>query len=108
MEDTEVIDSPTIEAEAEELYQDARLYATGELTKYAVQMLEYYSDQMGKAAALGMVIESLSESLGNMISLVSENSQTSVIESANQVIHQGILSQSELVAEMAYGQVGHC
>lgn len=86
---------------------EARTYATSELTRYSVEMLEYYSELMGKAQALGVVIEALSESLGNMISLVQDQNQPEVLDGVNLVIQQGIVNQSKLVAEMAYGQVGH-
>lgn len=89
------------------LADDARTYATSELTRYSVEMLEYYSEAMGKSTALGIVIEALSESLGNMISLVKDQNQPEVLDGVNLVIQQGITNQSKLVAEMAYGQVGH-
>jgi hypothetical protein len=88
-------------------YFTARAYASGEITRYSVAMLEFYSDKMPRNEALGLLIESLSVSLGNLISLVKEDHQEETIESANQVIQIGLLAQSELIATMAYGQVGH-
>ena len=85
----------------------AREYATQELTKYSVEMFEYYTQHLSKNEALGVVIEALSESLGNMISLVSDSNQTEVLDTANLVIQQGILNQCKRVAELSYGQVGH-
>jgi hypothetical protein len=86
---------------------EAREYATHELTKYSVEMFEYYTTHLGKSEALGIVIEALSESLGNMISLVSDHNQSEVLDTANLVIQQGILNQCKMVAEITYGQVGH-
>jgi len=80
---------------------------TGELTKLSVALFEHYSDSMGKNTALGLMIESLSETLGNMISLVADEEQQTVIDSANLVIQQGLTSQQENIALLAYGQVGH-
>ena len=88
-------------------YFEARTYASGEITQYAVDMLEYYSDKMPRNEALGMIIEALSVSLGNLISLVKEDHQSEVIDGANQVIQMVILAQTELIASMAYGQIGH-
>jgi translation initiation factor RLI1 len=85
----------------------AREYATQELTKYSVEMFEYYTRHLSKSEALGVVIEALSESLGNMISLVSDSNQLEVLDTANLVIQQGILNQCKRVAELSYGQVGH-
>lgn len=87
---------------------ETRKFIAGELTKYAVDTLEYYSKRMPKNKALGITIEALSETLGNIISLVKEDNQLEVIESANLVIQQGLLTQTELVATLAYGQIGHC
>jgi hypothetical protein len=85
----------------------ARDYVCGEITRYAVEILEYYSKKLGKNDALGMTIECFSECLGNLVSLVHEDNQSEVLESSQQVIHQGLINQQELIAEMAYGQVGH-
>lgn len=85
----------------------AKDYATNELTNYCVDMLEYYSDSLGRSQALGVVIEALSESLGNMISLVKEGHQDQVISDVHAVINQGMINQTKLVAEMQYGAVGH-
>jgi hypothetical protein len=84
-----------------------RVRVTGELTKLSVALFEHYSDSLGKNQALGMLIESLSETLGNMISLVSDDNQQEVIDSAHLVILQGLASQQESIARIAYGQVGH-
>lgn len=92
----------------EQTYLEVRQGATHELTTYSVEMLDYYTETMGKNAALGLCIEALSETLGNMISLVKDDNQAEVLDTANQVIQQGLLSQQELIAEMVYGQVGHC
>ena len=83
------------------------LLASGVLTKQAIDFFERYSQTIGKNEALGIVIEALSSSLGNMISLVSDTHQQDVIETANQVIRQGLLDQTETIAEMAYGFIGH-
>lgn len=91
----------------DQTYLEVRQGATHELTTYSVEMLDYYTESMGKNAALGLCIEALSETLGNMISLVKDDNQAEVLETANQVIQQGLLSQQELIAEMVYGQVGH-
>ena len=84
-----------------------RQRVTGELTKLSVALFEHYSESMDKNTALGMMIESLSETLGNMISLVADEEQQTVIDSANLVIQQGLTSQQENIALLAYGQVGH-
>ena len=84
-----------------------RQRVTGELTKLSVALFEHYSETMGKNEALGMLIESLSETLGNMISLVADDYQQEVISSANLVILQGLTSQTECIALLEYGQVGH-
>lgn len=85
----------------------AKDYAANELTNYCVEMLEYYSNHMGRNVALGIVIEALSESLGNMISLVKDGHQEQVLDDVNLVIQQGMINQSKLVAQMQYGAVGH-
>jgi len=85
----------------------ARMHVTGELTKYSVEILEFYSESLGKNVALGMIIESLSETLGNVISLVKEEHQQEVIESAGLVIQQGLVAQQKMIDELTYGQVGH-
>jgi hypothetical protein len=85
----------------------ARDYVVGEITRYSVDILEFYSDKLGKSEALAITIESLSEALGSMISLVKEEYQQEVVSSAGEVIQQGLISQQKLIAEMAYGMVGH-
>ena len=88
-------------------HEELTLLASGVLTKQAIDFFERYSQTIGKNEALGSVIEALSSSLGNMISLVSDTHQQDVIETANQVIQQGLLDQTETIAEMAYGFIGH-
>lgn len=85
----------------------ARAYVCQEITRYSVEILEYYSNKFGKNQALGLTIESVSESLGNLISLVTEDHQAEVLHTSQQVVAQGIINQQELIAELAYGQVGH-
>ena len=94
------------EQDPDAAYALARQQATGEITKYAVEFLEYHSQTIGKNLALGIAIEAVSESLGNLISLVKDIHQSEVIDSAHQVMLQGILSQQKIIAEIAYGQVG--
>jgi flagellar biosynthesis/type III secretory pathway protein FliH len=98
-----------VESNDEEIYHrdQAREYITSELTRYSVEILEFYNDKIGKNESLAITIESLSETLGNLISLVKEEYQQEVMDSANQVIHQGLISQQEIIAQMAYGQLGH-
>jgi hypothetical protein len=84
-----------------------RQRVTGELTKLSVALFEHYSESMGKNEALGLLIESLSETLGNMISLVSDTHQEEVIESATLVIYRGLCSQQESIALLEYGVIGH-
>lgn len=85
----------------------ARQYVTGELTRVSIQILEFYTKNLGRNEALAITIESVSETLGNLISLVKEEYQQEVVDSSSLVILQGLLSQQELIAELAYGQVGH-
>lgn len=87
--------------------ETARQYVTGELTRVSIQILEFYTKNLGRNEALAVTIESVSETLGNLISLVKEEHQQEVVDSASVVIQQGLLSQQELIAELAYGQVGH-
>ena len=104
-----------IQDDVEELYDlestndrnQAREYVTAELTRYSVDILEFYKDKIGRNESLAITIESLSETLGNLISLVKEEYQQEVMDSANQVMQQGLISQQELIAQMAYGQLGH-
>lgn len=102
----EVIESEIDEAD-EQTYLEVRQGATHELTTYSVEMFDYYTKTMGKNAALGLCIEALSETLGNMISLVKDDNQAEVLDTANLVIQQGLLSQQEVIAALVYGQVGH-
>lgn len=83
------------------------MHATGLFTKQSVELYEKYSAILGKNDALGLVIEALSTSLGNVISLVGEEHQQEVIESVNEVIQQGLVDQMEMIAELAYGSIGH-
>lgn len=78
----------------------------GSITQHALEFLESYGAQAGNNLALAVVIESLSESLGNLISLVAEAHQSEVIVTANQVILQGIVSQHKMLAHVMYGHVG--
>lgn len=94
------------EKDPEEIYALARQHAAGEITKYAVDLMEYYSENLGNNIALGLAIESISETLGNLISLVKEDHQNEVIDTARQVMMQGIISQQKMIAEITYGQVG--
>jgi hypothetical protein len=86
---------------------DHRLIAASEFTKMAVEFLAAFEPDLGKNQSLGVIIEALSETLGNVISLVKDDHQQEVIDTANLVIQQGILSQHELIAEISYGQIGH-
>lgn len=85
----------------------ARDYVCGELTRYAVEIIEFYSNKMGKNDALALTIECVSESLGNLISLVHESHQPEVLQASQEVIYQGLINQQELIAQITYGQVGH-
>ena len=103
-----MIDHTHTNSDQDELDGDtARMHVTGELTKYSVEILEFYSESLGKNVALGMIIESLSETLGNVISLVKEEHQQEVIVSAGLVIQQGLVAQQKMIDELTYGQVGH-
>jgi hypothetical protein len=86
---------------------DPRAVATQQLTQFSVELFEEFTQLTDKNNALGFVIEALSETLGNMISLVKEDYQQEVIATANEVIQQGLMAQQELIAAMNYGQVGH-
>lgn len=96
-----------IDSDDQEERDQARQYVCSEITRYAVEILEFYSKSLGKNEALGLTIESLSESLGNLISLVHENNQSEVLEASQCVIHQGMINQAEMIATICYGQVGH-
>jgi hypothetical protein len=108
------LDSDSIQddVDGEDLYKSeersqARDYVCGEITRYAVDIMEFYSNKMGKNEALALTIECLSESLGNLISLVHESHQPEVLSASQDVIHQGLINQQELIAQITYGQVGH-
>lgn len=85
----------------------ARTYVCAEITRYAVEILEFYNNKMGKNESLALTIESVSESLGNLISLVHEDYHEEVLSSSMEVIREGISNQQEMIAELTYGQVGH-
>ena len=87
--------------------EQARTYVCGEITRYAVEILEFYNTKLGKNESLALTIESVSESLGNLISLVHEDHLEEVLSSSLEVIREGISNQQEVIAELAYGQVGH-
>lgn len=84
-----------------------RTYVCTEITRYAVEILDYYTDRMSKNDSLALTIECLSECLGNLISLVHEDHQEEVILDSMNIIEQSTSLQQELIAEMAYGQIGH-
>jgi hypothetical protein len=86
---------------------DVKHQLTGSITQQSLDFLESYSHQAGNNLALAIIIESLSEALGNMISLVEESHQSETINCANQVILQGIVSQHKIVAHLVYGYVGN-
>jgi uncharacterized protein (UPF0333 family) len=102
---TEELD--TIDLQTPEGRDFALNQSTAAVTQMAVALFQYYCGKMEKNDALGLAIEVFSESLGNLISLVGENYQQEVLSSATTVIQRGILSQQEVIAEMAYGQIGH-
>ena len=85
----------------------AKQYVCAEITRYSVEILDYYSKKMSKSDALGLTIESLSESLGNLISVVPNDEQPDVLETSQKIIHQGLVNQHELIAQITYGCVGH-
>ena len=80
---------------------------TGEITTNSIETFELLCKTFDRNESLGIIIEALSKSLGNMISLVKEDHQQDVIETANELIQQGLVDQQEVIAEMAYGFVGH-
>jgi hypothetical protein len=102
-----ILESEEIDSDPQTDLDYERQRVTGELTKLSVALFEHYSSTMGKNDALGMLIESLSETLGNMISLVADDHQQEVIDGAHLVILQGLISQQESIALLAYGQVGN-
>ena len=57
---------------------DPRKESTGQLTHFSVELFEELCKVTDKNDALGIVIEALSETLGNMISLVKEDFQQEV------------------------------
>lgn len=101
------VEDDDLDLQDQEERAQAREYVCGEITRYAVEILDYYSKKLGKNDALGITIESLSESLGNLISLVHEDHQAEVLADSQQVVHQGLLNQQELIAALRYDQVGH-
>lgn len=94
-------------AELAQERSQARTYVCAEITRYAVEILEFYNSKLGKNESLALTIESVSESLGNLISLVHEDHLEEVLSSSLEVIREGISNQQEVIAELAYGQVGH-
>ena len=84
-----------------------RRLIAGEFTASALTSFEVLCKTYDKNESLSAVIEGLSSALGNIISLVKEDNQQEVIDSATVVIKQGLIDQQELIAEMAYGYVGH-
>lgn len=86
---------------------DAQQLAANEITQLSVQLLAQMEAEMPRNQALGAIISAISESLGNMISLVKDDYQQEVVESAHQVIQIGLLSQNEAISELTYGQIGH-
>lgn len=100
-------DHESTEQELQEERMLARTYVCAEITRYAVEILEYYNNKLGKNESLALTIESVSESLGNLISLVHEDHHEEVLSGSMEVVRQGISSQQEVIAELTYGQVGH-
>ena len=100
--DLDLID-PELQAERAQ----ARTYVCAEITRYAVEILEFYNAKLGKNESLALTIESVSESLGNLISLVHEDHHEEVLASSWEVVREGITHQQEVIAELTYGQVGH-
>jgi Ca2+-binding EF-hand superfamily protein len=80
---------------------------TGQITSNSVETFELLCKTFDRNESLGIIIEALSKSLGNMISLVTEDNQQEVIYTANELIQQGLVDQQEIIAEMAYGHIGH-
>ena len=104
-DDDDLSDATDSELEQERAY--ARDYVCAEITRYAVDILDFYNSKLGKNESLALTIECLSESLGNLISLVHEDYHTEVLQSSMEVIRQGISNQQEVIATLTYGQVGH-
>ena len=87
--------------------EDYLTLVTGEITNNSIETFELLCKTFDRNESLGIIIEALSKSLGNMISLVTEDHQQDVIETANELIQQGLVDQQEVIAEMAYGFIGH-
>ena len=104
-DDHNLADATDVELQQERAH--ARDYVCAEITRYAVDILEFYNNKLGKNESLALTIECLSESLGNLISLAHEDCHTEVLDSSMEVIRQGISNQQEVIAELTYGQVGH-
>lgn len=103
-------DNEEIEFDSDEadLNQDEYLeLIIGEITNNSIETLELLCKTFDRNESLGIIIEALSKSLGNMISLVKDDEQQDVIDTANDIIHQGLVDQQEAIAEMAYGCIGH-
>ena len=104
--DSDITDDEHAQSES----QDPNLitsYVAAEVSRYAVEILEFYSTKMDKNQALAITIEGVAETLGNLISLVAENNQPDVITDSHAVINRSLSQQQELIAQLAYGQVGH-
>lgn len=87
--------------------ENIRYQISGDFTSTAVQVFESLLKFSDKNKALSVMIEALSETLGNFVALVSDTEQEDVILSAMQVVEQSTVLQQEHVARMIYGQVGH-
>lgn len=87
--------------------EELATYATGVVTKQTLEIYEKYAEILGKNEALGITLEAQANAIGNMISLVSDDTQEEVIESVIKVIRQSLSIQMQLVDEMRYGVVGH-
>ena len=108
--DTDLMLDDDPDYQEQELHEErmlAKTYVCAEITRYAVEILEFYNNKLGKNESLALTIESVSESLGNLISLVHEECHEEVITSSMEVVRQGISNQQEVIAELTYGQVGH-
>ena len=87
--------------------EDYLTMITCEITNNSIETFELLCKTFDRNESLGILIEALSKSLGNVISLVKDDCQQDVIETANELIQQGLVDQQEVIAEMAYGFVGH-
>ena len=85
----------------------ATAYAGDIFTRQALAVFADLCQIMDKNQALGITITTLSETLGGMISLVKETEQEETIVSAGEVVKHGLAVQAEIIAALAYGQIGH-